>query len=175
LNRPELTAERFLPDRFAEEPGGRMYRTGDLVRWLADGTLDFVGRRDQQVKIRGFRVELGEIERVLEDYPGVDKAVVEARELAGAGKAIVAYWKANEGGRVVREELARFVRARLPAFMIPSAWVELSELPLTSSGKVDRRALPEPAFQPSSEGETVNQASPYESEIRRHFAMIRSS
>jgi aspartate racemase len=147
VNRPELTAERFVPHPFDPAPDARLYRTGDLVRWRPDGTLDFLGRADSQVKIRGFRIEPGEIESVLADHPGVREAVVLARQGAHGDRVLVAYIVPREsmpGGESLREHL----RARLPAFMIPSAFVEIAVVPLTPIGKVDRGALPEPAAAP---------------------------
>ncbi|HEX7240625.1 MAG TPA: amino acid adenylation domain-containing protein, partial [Longimicrobiaceae bacterium] len=135
LGRPELTAERFVPDPYAEEPGARLYRTGDRVRWLADGVLEYLGRTDEQVKVRGFRIEPGEVEAVLLAHPGVREAVVVARE-----GALVGYVTGTAGSGELREDL----RASLPEHMVPSALVVLEALPLTPSGKLDRRALPAP-------------------------------
>jgi amino acid adenylation domain-containing protein len=138
LNRPELTAERFVTDRFASGPGARMYRTGDVCRWLPDGTLAYLGRNDDQVKIRGYRIELGEVESRLSQQPGVRESVVQAQEEAAGQKRLVAY-VVLEGTTVsaVREGLGRV----LPGYMVPTAYVELSGLPLTPNGKVDRKAL----------------------------------
>ncbi|MGV7960807.1 amino acid adenylation domain-containing protein [Photorhabdus tasmaniensis] len=142
LNRPDLTAERFLLDPFSDKPGARMYRTGDLARYLPDGNLVFVGRNDQQVKIRGFRIEPGEIEERLTEHP----AVREARVLAlgdGADKRLVAYVVAPaEDGQI--DSLHSCLRAALPDYMIPAAFVRLEAFPLTPNGKLDRRALPAP-------------------------------
>ncbi|HEX2093638.1 MAG TPA: amino acid adenylation domain-containing protein, partial [Longimicrobiaceae bacterium] len=146
LDRPELTAERFLPDPFAAEPGARVYRTGDRVRWLASGELEFVGRADQQVKIRGFRVEPGEVEAVLARQPGVEDAVVVARQDEADREAprLVAYLVPEPGSEPTPAELRAALRAELPAYMVPAAWVTLDAFPLTRTGKVDRRALPAP-------------------------------
>ncbi len=152
LGRPDLTAERFLPDRFGSEPGGRLYRTGDRVRWRPDGQIEFLGRLDDQVKVRGFRVEPGEIEAALRGYTGVREAVVAARRDPSGGTALVA-WLIWEGEPRSGGELRSFLRERLPEAMVPSAFVAVPALLLTSSGKVDRRALPEPAWEASSAGQ----------------------
>ena len=163
LNRPEATAERFIPDPFSGERGSRLYRTGDLARWLPDGTVEFLGRIDDQVKIRGFRVEPGEIAGALEQYPGLRRAVVVARQEPTGERRLVAYVVPGTagvmaaasagGGRLTRPvddpavsvaELRGFLAAKLPEHMIPAAFVLLDELPLTANGKVDRRALPAP-------------------------------
>ena len=138
LGRPDLTAERFVPDPFSAEPGSRLNRTGDLVRRAADGALDYLGRLDHQVKIRGFRIEPGEIEAALLAVPGVREAVVVARD--GALVAYVVGLTPGQRGEALREAL----RASLPAPFIPSAFVILDALPLTPNGKVDRKALPAP-------------------------------
>lgn len=145
LNRPELTAEKFIPHPFSAEPGARLYQTGDLARYRPDGQLEFLGRLDHQVKIRGFRIELGEIEAALGQHPTVREAVVLAREDVPGQKRLVAYVvsKGETPGSYVAD-LRHFLQTRLPDYMIPSAFVWLKTLPLTSNGKVDRRALPAP-------------------------------
>ncbi len=142
LRRPELTAERFVRDPFSTDPGARLYRTGDLARWLADGSLEYLGRNDQQVKVRGFRIEPGEVEARLAEHPGVREAVVLAREGAGGGRQLVAWYVGAAPLEVA--ELRAHLAARLPEHMVPAAYVHLESLPLTPSGKVDRRALPAP-------------------------------
>jgi amino acid adenylation domain-containing protein len=143
LNRPELTAERFVEDRFSGEAGARLYRTGDLVRYRADGNLEFLGRADQQVKIRGFRIELEEIEAVLRKHPEVREAAVLAREDSSQEKRLVAYLIAR-GHELETSELRAWVKDSLPEYMAPSAFVYLERLPLNANGKVDKQALPAP-------------------------------
>jgi len=142
LVRPALTAERFIPDPFSDEPGTRMYRTGDRVRWRADGELEYLGRLDFQVKVRGFRIEPGEVESVLSSHPQIRDAVVAAVASPEGGRVLTAYVVADGPPNV--SGLREFLRGRLPDYMVPSAIVQLDAFPLTPSGKVDRRALPAP-------------------------------
>ncbi|KTT69961.1 hypothetical protein SB18R_23815, partial [Pseudomonas oryzihabitans] len=139
--RPGLTAERFVADPFA--PGARLYRTGDLARWRADGALDYLGRIDHQVKIRGQRLELGEIEARLRAHPAVEDAVVVARAGEG-GLQLVGYVT----GAVAVDELRGWLREALPDFMVPAQLLVLAAMPLSANGKLDRKALPEPSWQP---------------------------
>jgi amino acid adenylation domain-containing protein len=135
--RPELTAERFVPDPYGQ-PGGRLYISGDLARWMEDGNLEFFGREDNQIKIRGFRVELGEIEVALLQHGGVRNCAV-LMKIVGSGKQLVAYIS----GEAKADELKNYLKARLPEYMVPGIYVMLPELPLNTNGKVDRRALPQ--------------------------------
>ena len=170
--RPELTAERFVPDPFTEEPGGRLYRTGDLTRLvpggLPGGQLEFLGRVDHQVKVRGFRIEPGEIEAALRACPGVRQAVVGTDETAGGEKRLVAWVvpvlpEPTEAAEApAADDLAAALAGRLPAFMVPSAFVVLPELPLTANGKVDRRALERLAPAAAAEAEAAAPRDPIE-------------
>ncbi|HSK63090.1 MAG TPA: amino acid adenylation domain-containing protein, partial [Pyrinomonadaceae bacterium] len=144
LNRPELTAEKFVPDPFGSEPGTRLYRTGDLVRYCDDGNLEFGGRLDHQVKVRGFRVELGEVEAALSRHESVRGVAVVAREVRKGEQRLVAYLVGNEKQLPTPREWRTFLIQRLPEYMIPSLFVSLEELPLLPNGKVNRRALPPP-------------------------------
>ena len=143
LNRPDLTAERFVADPFSPEPGGRLYRSGDRARWRADGTLEYLGRLDFQVKIRGFRIEVGEVEAALRALPAVREAVVAVQESAAGEMRLVAY-VAGEAAALASGTLRSVLERTLPAHMIPSVFVRLDELPLLPNGKVDRNALPKP-------------------------------
>ena len=150
LNRPDLTAERFIPDPFSNKPGSRMYKTGDLARYLADGNIEFIGRNDFQVKIRGMRIELGEIEVELKRHPAVrDAVVVLAKE--DQESRLIGYVVFQPGRAVTSKEMREFLHERLPEHMLPSVLVSLEDFPLTPSGKVDRRALPAPGKPQPSE------------------------
>ncbi len=139
--RPELTAERFIPDPF-QDGDHRMYQTGDLVRWREDGSLDFLGRVDHQVKIRGYRIELGEIEATLDGVEGIAASAVVLREDAAGEPRLEAFVVAEEGP-VPESGLKEALRASLPEYMVPSRITVLDRLPLTPNGKIDRKALPE--------------------------------
>jgi amino acid adenylation domain-containing protein len=144
LNRPELTAEKFIPSPFATTAGERLYRTGDLVRWRENATLEYIGRVDLQVKLRGFRIELEEIEAVLADHPDVGGAAAVVREDSPGDQRIVAYVVPADGRTVEVDGLRRLCKARLAPYMVPSTFVELEKFPTTPNRKLDRRALPAP-------------------------------
>jgi thioesterase domain-containing protein len=144
LNDPELTAERFVADPFSGVPGARLYRTGDRCRWLADGSVEFLGRLDQQVKVRGYRIEVGEVEAALESAPAVREAAVAVHTDPAGEQRLVAFVAARAEGEQPSEVLLRrHLRERLPEYMVPSAFVLLPALPRTPSGKIDRKALSE--------------------------------
>ncbi|MBE9229223.1 amino acid adenylation domain-containing protein, partial [Phormidium sp. LEGE 05292] len=147
LNRPELTNEKFIANPFDNEPNSRLYKTGDLARYLPDGNIEYLGRIDNQVKIRGFRIELGEIEAVLNQHPQVKTAVAIVREDTPGDKRLVAYITSETSATLTSSELRQYMKSKLPEYMVPSAFVILEVLPLTPSGKLDRRALRAPDFQ----------------------------
>jgi amino acid adenylation domain-containing protein len=144
LNRPELTAERFIPDPFTTTAGACLYRTGDLGRWTAQGQIEFLGRNDTQVKVRGYRIEPGEIEARLSQHSAIDEAVVLAREDVPGEKRLVAYVTRSGAEAPDANALSAWLGDTLPEYMVPSAFVVMDRLPLNTSGKVDRRALPAP-------------------------------
>jgi non-ribosomal peptide synthase protein (TIGR01720 family) len=148
VNDPELTARKFIPNPFGEQPGDRLYRTGDLVRCLPAGDIEYLGRIDHQIKLRGFRIELGEIESVLRQHPSVKEAVVLARDDVQGGKWLAGYVVLREpsesGSNVSDVDFRKYLRSRLPDYMVPSAFVTLDCLPLSPNGKLDRKALPVP-------------------------------
>ncbi|MBD2468777.1 non-ribosomal peptide synthetase [Nostoc sp. FACHB-145] len=142
MQHPELTAEKFIPHPFSDEPGARLYKTGDLGRYLPDGTVEFIGRSDYQVKIRGFRIELAEIEAILTQYSQVREAVVVARETEAGDKRLIAYLVPANSEAIDLNALTKFLRDNLPDYMLPSSFAILEALPLTPNGKVNRQALP---------------------------------
>jgi len=144
VNRPELTAARFIPDPFSAHAQARMYRTGDLGKWHVDGSVQYLGRNDEQVKIRGYRIELGEVEAQLTSHAGVREAAVVMREDVPGEKRLIGYATYSEGGPPSPEELRTHLKQVLPEYMVPAAFVFLERLPLTPSGKLNRRALPAP-------------------------------
>jgi amino acid adenylation domain-containing protein/non-ribosomal peptide synthase protein (TIGR01720 family) len=141
LNRPNLTAENFIRNPFADDPGARLYKSGDLARYLPNGNIEFLGRVDNQVKIRGFRIELGEIESVLRQHPDVTEGVVVVHESSKGDKHLVAYLVGRADGVVEIEEIQNYLKGYLPRYMVPSNFITLDTLPLTPAGKVDRRKL----------------------------------
>lgn len=143
LNRPGLTAEKFIPNPFDSKSSARLYKTGDLARYLPTGEIEFIGRNDDQVKVRGFRIELGEIESVLAEHPGIGSAVVVARGDSHGDKRLIAY-VTTDVPELGKAELREFLKARMPDYMVPSAFAVLERFPLTPNGKVDRAALPDP-------------------------------
>lgn len=168
LNRPDLTAERFVPNPFSSEAGARLYKTGDLARYLSDGTIEYLGRVDQQVKVRGFRIELGEIEAVLQQHPDVQTALVTVREDHPGEKRLVAYVVLCSKHTMTVPALRDFLVDRLPAYMIPSAYLSLDTLPLTANGKIDRRALPAPeAVRPTMQNTFVAPRNPDEETLAK--------
>ena len=139
LNRPELTAQKFVPDPFSEQGDELIYHTGDLARWLPDGNIEYLGRLDDQVKIRGYRIELGEIESALSLHPSIKQAVILAKENPAGDKRLIGYVVCN--GEFERDAVISFLRSKLPEYMVPSLWKKLERLPLSFSGKVDKKAL----------------------------------
>lgn len=144
LGEPALTAEKYVPDPFSDEPGARLYATGDMARYLPDGNLEFLGRVDHQVKVRGFRIELGEIEAALSQHPALRESTVLSREDRPGDRRLVAYVVPRTGYQVTAAELRQYLKERLPDYMLPAAFMVLPALPLTSNAKVDRKALPAP-------------------------------
>ncbi|HLK54917.1 MAG TPA: amino acid adenylation domain-containing protein [Chthonomonadaceae bacterium] len=173
LKRPELTQERFIDNPFSTEAGSRLYKTGDVGCWHMDGTLEYLGRSDHQVKIRGFRIELGEIESRLREHESVREALVLAREDEPGHKRLVAYLVASEAGTAELSELRAFLKEELPEYMVPSGWVWLEAFPLTSNGKVDRKALPRPdSVQQDLGGEYVAPRTPREAKLAQVWAEV---
>jgi acyl-coenzyme A synthetase/AMP-(fatty) acid ligase len=143
LNNPTLTNERFIDN--PANPGERIYLTGDIARWLPDGNVEYLGREDYQVKIRGLRIELGEIENTIRRYPDITDCVTLVKKYSENIIFIIAYMVCKSDLHI--EELKRYLRKHLPDYMIPNHFQKIDEMPLTSSGKVDRKALPEPVIQ----------------------------
>jgi amino acid adenylation domain-containing protein len=172
--RPELTAERFVPDPFANEPGARLYRTGDLARLKPDGTLECLGRVDSQVKVRGFRIELGDVEAALFAHPEVRAAAAVAREDLSGENRLIGYLVASSTPPS-EADLRSFLRDRVPEYMVPSAFMILEALPLTPNGKVDRKALPDPeptAAGPASSARYIPPRGPVEEELAAMCAEV---
>ncbi|WP_202223231.1 non-ribosomal peptide synthetase, partial [Okeania sp. KiyG1] len=176
LHRPELTQEKFIPNPFenskAKSQKSKLYKTGDLARYLSDGNIEFIGRIDHQVKIRGFRIELGEIESVLNTHPQIQQVVVIAREDIAHTKRLLAYIVIDEHESIATSQLRKFMKSKLPEYMIPSAFITLDRLPLTPNGKVNRKALPEPDETITREHEYVAPRTPVEEIIANIFSDI---
>lgn len=174
-NRPELTAEKFIPDPFRGEPEARLYRTGDLCRYLPDGSIEYLGRIDHQVKIRGFRIELGEIENLLAQHPNIKEAVVMAREDTPGDKRLVAYIVPRISPPPTGHEMAVHIKRTLPEFMLPASFVVLAQLPLSPNGKADRKALPKPeAPRPRNPGAHVQPTTELEKQIAAIWCEVLS-
>lgn len=171
--RPDLTAEKFIPDPFSNDPQARLYRTGDLAFWRTDGTVQVIGRIDHQVKLRGFRIELGEIETVLAQYPGMTQVVVHCREDRPGDQRLVAYFT-KEGVRATDAELRAHLKLALPDYMVPSAFVDLDAFPLTPNGKVDRRALPAPEAAVGTSEEIIAPRTPEEAALVKIWSELLS-
>ncbi|TCP54485.1 amino acid adenylation domain-containing protein [Tumebacillus sp. BK434] len=165
LNRPELTAEKFVPHLFPSDGGAKLYRSGDLVRWRPDGTIEYLGRLDHQVKVRGFRIELDEIEAQLIRQDGVESSVVIAREDQPGQKRLVAYVTTQEQAALTVPDLRQALKASLPDYMVPSAFVLLTAFPLTPNGKIDRKALPAPDGERAVESAYVAPGSELEQQV----------
>ncbi|ALF53426.1 non-ribosomal peptide synthetase [Nostoc piscinale CENA21] len=172
LNRSELTQQRFISHPFSNNPQARLYKTGDLARYLANGELEYLGRIDNQVKIRGFRIELGEIEALLASHPGIWESVVIVREDEPGDKRLVAYVVPQTEQSPTVPELRQFIKAELPEYMIPSAFVLLESLPLTSNGKIDRRALPKPELDSTLLEKYVAPRTPTEEILAQIWAQV---
>ncbi|MBC5802113.1 MAG: amino acid adenylation domain-containing protein [Candidatus Eremiobacteraeota bacterium] len=172
LGRPELTAERFVPDSFSGTPNARMYRSGDVVRRRADGVLDYLGRADDQVKLRGYRIEPGEIQAALASHPSVAAAAAILRDDVAAGPALIAYYVLHPAATATNADLRAHVRERLPAYMVPTYFQELGALPLTGNGKVDRAALPPPDTTAAAATRPVAPRTPLEREIAERIGAL---
>ena len=157
LYRPELTAEKFVPNPFSIEKSARLYKTGDVGKFMPDGNLEFLGRMDNQVKIRGFRIELGEVESVLRKHPNIHDLIVAVKEDVNGDKKIVAYLVEKNKSENLVSGLRTYLKDKLPEFMIPSVFVVLEKLPMTPNGKIDRKALPEPEITLKSESESESE------------------
>lgn len=169
-SRPELTAEKFVPDPFSSDPGRRLYKTGDLARYGEDGTLEFLGRLDHQIKLRGHRIELGEIEAVLSLHPAVRNVVAMVREDRPDDRRLVVYLVPQPGQRADHDEVRQFLKHKLPEYMIPAAVVVLDVLPITPNGKVDRKALSVPEITAQFEDQYVAPRTPAEEILARIWA-----
>lgn len=173
LNRPELTTERFISNPFSDRSEAYLYKSGDLGRYLPNGDLEYLGRIDHQVKIRGFRIELGEVEAVIAQYPGVKQNVVLIKEDIPDDKRLVAYVHLDQKQNFRRQEFRSFLQSKLPDYMLPSSFVLLDALPLTSNGKVDRCALPAPdSSRPDQSATFVAPRTPVEQQLADIWASV---
>jgi amino acid adenylation domain-containing protein len=173
FNRPDITAERFIPNPFSKEPGTRLYNTGDLARYQPDGRVDFLGRVDHQVKIRGFRIELGEIETILRQHQSIKEAVVVAQEGEAAESRLVGYVVPKQNPGPTLSELRKYLNDRLPDYMVPSALVMLDQMPLTPNGKINRGALPAPdGSRPDTEQEFIAPRTPVEEVLTSIWSQV---
>jgi acyl-coenzyme A synthetase/AMP-(fatty) acid ligase/acyl carrier protein len=176
INRPELTAEKFIPNPFDRARSARLYRTGDLARYMPDGRIEFIGRRDSQIKIRGYRIELGEIEAVLSRHPQVQECVAAVREELPEQNQLTAYVVAQADASLTSTNLRRFLRDRLPDYMVPMTFVLLPAVPLMPNGKVDRSALPSPSTSPtlSEEDQPTQTLTPVEEALTDIWRQVLS-
>jgi acyl-CoA synthetase (AMP-forming)/AMP-acid ligase II/acyl carrier protein len=173
LNRPDLTAERFIPDPFGNKKGERLYKTGDLASYLPNGDIEFLGRGDYQVKLRGLRIELGEIEAWLSEHPAVNEALVAVHEAATDDARLVAYVTLRQEQAPAPGELNEFLKERGPEFMVPSEFVILNNFPLLPSGKIDRQALPAPCQARTDQSEKfIAPRTPIENGLARIWARV---
>ncbi|MBW3585942.1 MAG: amino acid adenylation domain-containing protein, partial [Cyanobacteria bacterium 0813] len=172
LNRTELTAEKFIANLFSEDLEERLYKTGDLARYLPDGNIEYLGRIDNQVKIRGYRIELGEIETAIAQYPAIQETAVVAREDVPGRKYLAAYIVSHHQSATTNSQLRNFLKEKLPEYMIPGVFVSLDALPLTPSGKVDRRALPTPKLLPEIDDNFTAPRSPIEEILAAIWASV---
>ncbi|MCC5644526.1 amino acid adenylation domain-containing protein [Nostoc sp. CHAB 5824] len=169
LNRPDLTKERFIPNPFSQAEGSRLYKTGDLARYLPDGNIEFLGRSDRQVKIHGFRIELEEVEAILRQHPSIRQAVATVREDEMSNQRLVAYLVSLH---ISTSDLRHFMQERLPEYMVPTAFVILNAIPLTTNGKVDYKALPAPELSPELEKTYIAPRTPQEEQLAKIWAEV---
>ena len=172
LYRPEITAEKFIPNPFSNQPGARLYKTGDLACYFPDGNIEFLGRSDHQVKIRGYRIELGEIETALLQNPKVREAVVVAQTDAFGDMRLVAYLVAEQEQTLMSNELRSHLKEKLPDYMVPLIFVILDVLPQTPLGKIDRKALPTPKLEELSSEIFIAPGSPVEEDLATIWASL---
>ncbi|NEO34423.1 MAG: AMP-binding protein, partial [Symploca sp. SIO3C6] len=170
--RSELTAERFISNPFVDNPQARLYKTGDLARYLTNGELEYLGRIDNQIKIRGFRIELGEIEALVSQHPEVWESVVMMREDEPGDKRLVAYAVPQSESSPTTAQLRQFLEAKLPAYMVPNAFVILENLPLTANGKINRRALPAPDVNSDRQNQYVAPRTPTEKILAQIWGQV---